>query len=198
MSEPYTWGPSQSWEELLLGLVRFNSVRSSGCWKNISLDKRGILMGSAQLPCDPLSNTAIPGDVTTQNCRTISCVIVQDPRLGCGWCLMIPKNIHLPRSGVGCRCAISYRHVERMSLIIVVGYSYHSHGDTWPLSACSCTHMLNGRVRAFWNYSTKQKTRGKNTKLHFHLYRLSLHINKLRRKKKRSPRDAISSQSSNE
>lgn len=117
MSEPYTWGSSQSWEELLLDLVRFSWVRSSDCWKNIASDKSSILMGSAQLPCDPLSNTATPWDVTTQNCRTISCVIAQDPRLGCGY-LLIHKGTHLPRSGVACPCAVNYRHAEIESLII--------------------------------------------------------------------------------
>lgn len=56
----------------------------------------------------------------TPNCMTISCVIVQDPRHGCGRYSLIHKDIHLlPRRRTACPCAISYRHVERDSLIFL-------------------------------------------------------------------------------
>lgn len=56
----------------------------------------------------------------TPNCTTISCVIVQDPRHGCGRYSLIHKDIHLlPRRRTACPCAISYRHMERDSLIFL-------------------------------------------------------------------------------
>jgi len=120
MSEPYLWGPPQSLEELLLNLVRLSSVRSSDIWKDIHLDKRGGPVGSAQLTSEPFSNIETPWDAVTQNYRAVSCIIVPDRRLGCGWYLLIHKGIHLlPRSGAACPCAISYRHVEKESLIFL-------------------------------------------------------------------------------
>lgn len=162
MSDPSMWGPPQSLEEPLLSLVRFSSVTSSDCWKDLHLDKRGSLVGFAQLIYDPFSNTETPWDVTTQNCRAISCVIVQEPRLGCGRYLLIHEGIHLlPRSRAACPCAISYRYVERESPIFL---KYRLPLSlTWLhmlSSACFYTHMPNRWVCT--SCFVKQQCKGEN------------------------------------
>lgn len=118
-SDPSMWGPPQSLEEPLLSLWVLAQSRLLTA-KDLHLDKRGSLVGFAQLIYDPFSNTETPWDVTTQNCRAIRCVIVQEPRLGCGRYLLIHEGIHLlPRSRAACPCAISYRYVERESPIFL-------------------------------------------------------------------------------
>lgn len=140
----------------------------------------------------------------TPNCRTISCVIVQDPRHGCGRYSLIHKDIHLlPRRRTACPCAISYRHMERDSLIflkhrLLLSFTWlqllltflflHSTcltGDFTPSVLCNnCTKQKLGKKK---NNPTKQNT----TIFRFHSCPLSLHIDKLQ-EKEQPPRDTIS------
>lgn len=144
-------------------------------------------MGSAQLPCDLLSNTATREMLQHRIVGQLAVSLSRTPDLGVAGIYWFTRAYIFPEVELPVPVQLTidmWKDSPWSSLS--VGYSCHSRGCTWPLSAApTLTYLMDEFVPSVsWNYSTKQKTkRKKKIKLHFHIYALSLHINKQTGKK---------------